>query len=257
MKKILIAIIFLFLSFANSAKADEVTYVSLIPQITQIIYALGGEDNLIGISTGCRVPSTAAAEKPKLGNAFYIDTERVSILKPTYIFTVPKSKKHFSNTYAGAKMIYLSFDSIQDVYDSTLTLGTLIDKEAKAKELVADLKIKVDSFKTSEPKKILYLVQTDPYITIGKTSYVTEIIEKSGNSSLTSNILQEHPILKKEDLPKYDPDIVILSWPTDFRLLKVVYPNAKIIVLTPQKRNLIVYPDLRIWQIIKYFSMLK
>lgn len=255
--KLIFTIVLLGFSSVSYAKTvSSPTFVSLTPVTTEIMYALGAQDSLIGISTMCNYPAETK-NKEKVGDNFFINKEKIIRLNPDYILEVDFSQPllvDFKKTKI--KPLFFRFSSIEDIYKNILIMGTLTKKEKEAQKLVMSIKEKLDSYKTSHPKKILYLVQPDPMITIGNGSFISSVINKSGHKCVTDKLNSDYPVISKEFAIKSKPDIVIVTFKTDLKPLKKMFPQSKIIFLTKEQRDILDRPGPRIYRSVKFFSEL-
>lgn len=254
----LILIICILLSGGNAyAKlVNSPTFVSLTPVTTEIMYAIGAQDSLIGISTRCNYPAETK-NKEKVGDNFFLNKEKIIRLNPDYILAIDSSQpllNDFNKT--SIKPIFFKFSNINDIYKNILAIGKLTNKEKNARLLVKNIGAKINLYKTSHPKKILYLIQPDPMITIGNRSFITSVIKKSGHICVTDKLKSDYPIISREYAIKTKPDIIIVTFKVDLKPIKNLFPNAKIIVLTKEQRDILNRPGPRIYEGVKFFSKL-
>ena len=242
--------------FCSYAYAEKTTYVSLTPSITEIVYALEAQDNLIGVSTECNYPIEASL-KTKIGNTFFVDREKIIRLNPSYIFSMDSTQYLLASfKYSDIKPVFFKFDTINDAYKNIEYIGKLTDKTQQAGELISSIKEQISKIKTNSPKKILYLVQVNPMISIGKKSFITDVIQKSGQLSVTSNLNAYYPTISEEFAVKSSPDIVVVNFFDDTRRLRQLFPHSKIIILSKEERDVINRPGPRVYKSVQYFSKL-
>lgn len=230
------------------------TYVSLSPVPTEIIYALGAEDNLMAVSTTCNFP-LKAKEKPIIGDTYFVNTELLVKIKPDYIFAMTSAKPKLGELYlTKTKPIYFEFTNIEDIYNAIELIAKITDKEQKAKTLISEIKTKIEQNKTKNPKRILYIVQTNPLITIGNKSFITDIIKKSGHISVTEEIDYYYPNITLEYAMKTKPDIVIISFPDDMEKIKKLFPASQFFYLNDEQRDIINRSGPRVYEAVKLFA---
>lgn len=259
MYKLLISILCL-LCFSCSAFAKENTFVSVSPSLTEIMYALGAQDSLKAVSSQCSYPKEVK-NKPIVGDYYYINGEMLLDIKPDYILA-PDSSEFMVNKYRhfGIKPLCLKYPNIEAVYKNILTLGKLTNREQKSEEVVKDIKNKIEEAKklnTNPNKKILYVVSMEPFMTIGGKSFITDIIEKSGNKSITKDIDTFYPAISLEYVINQQPDIIVLDYYcfSDGKIEKL-FPKSKIIRMTKEESDIIDRPSTRIYQSVEFFAKL-
>ena len=244
----------MFIFGVNNAMAA--TCASLSPVFTEIVYALNAQDNLVGVSSVCNYPK-AAKQKPIIGDTYYVNTEMLVKLKPDYLFAMKSNKPKLGELYlTKTKPIYFDFVNINDIYKSVEKIGEITQKQDNAEILVKNIKAKIDKYKTSNPQRILFLVQTNPEITIGKYSFITDIIRKSGHKSITEDINFAYPEISMEYAIKNNPDVIVMAIPSDVGKLKRLFPKTKIIYLTQEELDIITRPGPRVYEAVKIFSQI-
>lgn len=248
------AIFCLFLQ--NGAFAE--TYVSISPAMTEIVYALNIENRLLGVSTRCKYPP-GVENKEKVGNNFFINYEKILKLKPDYILALDTSEfmlskfKHFN-----IKPLCFKYPDIESIYQNILALGKISGKEKRAIEIVEYSKMKINLARkgNKHPKNILYLADTEPMISIGKGSFIGDIIEKSGNKSITADLKTAYPVIMEEYAVSKKPDIIVLSMYLDDKRLKRLFPDTKIIRTTSAQSDFINRPGPRVYKAVEFFAKL-
>ena len=243
-----------FILIIGGASSIASTYVSLSPVTTEIIYALGADDNLLGVSTTCNYPEQTK-DKPIIGDTYYVNMEIMAKLKPDYLFSMSSAKPMLGQlSLMNTKPVYFEFTKIEEIYSAINKIAELTGKEENAPKLISNIKNKVAQYKTNEPKKILYIVQTNPLITIGNKSFITDIIKKAGHTSVTSDIEHYYPNITLEYALKSKPDVIIVCFPDNMAKIKKIFPNTPILYLTQQEQDIINRSGPRVYEAIKLFS---
>ncbi|MBQ2644223.1 ABC transporter substrate-binding protein [bacterium] len=254
-KKSIVLFIILILCSAKCI-AKEKTFASLAPSITEIIYKLGAEDSLVAVSTECNYPKETK-KKEVIGNTYFLDKEKLIKLAPNYLLTVEGAQ--FANyrnmpKQNSIKPICYTMDSVNAVYETILSIGELTNKRREAIEIVREIASEADNIKSKTPRKILYLIQINPIITIGNKSYISDVIRKSGQENVTDEIDAFYPVVTNEYIIKTKPDIIIVSDKTGYKKLERLFPHARIIYLTEDENSKINRPGPRINESIKFFA---
>lgn len=232
------------------------TYASLSPVTTEIVYALGAEENLLGVSSVCDYPSEVK-HKEIIGDTYFVNMEKMVELKPDYLFSMTSAKPMLGQlSLMKTKPVYFQFSKIEDIYSAINQIAKLTGYDKNAPILISDIKNKIEQNRTSNPKKILYIVQTSPLITIGNKSFITDIIEKAGHTSVTSNINHYYPNITLEYALKTSPDVIIVCFPDDMSKIEKLFPNTKIMYLTENERDIINRSGPRVYKAVKLFSEL-
>ena len=155
--------------------------------MTEIMYAIGAKNSLTAVSNYCTYPEDAK-KKEKIGSNYSINYEKIIKLKPDYLLALDISEGLVSKVRRfGITPLCFKYPNIESIYQNILEVGKLTGKIKESREVVEFSKQKITAAnirnKKNAGKKILYLVQVQPMIAIGNKSFITDIIEKSGNYS--------------------------------------------------------------------------
>ena len=234
--------------------AKDYTFVSLSPALTEVMYAIGAQDSLKAVSTTCSYPADVK-EKDVIGDTIFINEEKILSIKPDYILA-PDSSGFATEKFSRMGITPLSFKNpdIKSIEENILSLGKLTGKTQNAQALVNNIENEIKKANLHHNKKILYLIQTNPMISIGNKSFITDIIEKSGNTSITKNLNYYYPVISEEFGISMHPDIIILSYWTDENRIKKLFPFAKIIFMTEEEKDIVNRPGPRIYESVKFFA---
>jgi len=233
------------------------SYVSLSPALTEIIYALDGEKNLLGISSICNYPKETK-NKEIIGDTFYVNMEKIAKLKPDYFFSMKSNKPLLGQLpLLKIKPLYFEFEKVEDIYSAISTISEIINKEKNAQKLINNIKKEIEKNKTATPQNILYVVQINPLIVIGNRSYINDVIKISGNNSVTSEINSHYPNITFEYILKTKPDFIIVAYGNgNIATIEKLFPKTKIIQLTKIQQDIINRPGPRVFEAIKLLNSL-
>lgn len=211
---------------------NEITRaVSLAPNLTEIIFAVGAGDKLVGVTSFCNYPQEAKKIQ-QVGDTLKPNIENIIALKPNIVFVSTASQlESFTDTLEkqGIDVFITNPNSLEDIYKSIEKIGEVFGKSEKAIELVKDLKKRVAEVeaKTKDVEKVKTFVQIDKSLyTIGKESFLTDLIEKAGGVSVTKDVEKPYFQMSKESALALNPDAIILSDSSDNNEPNEVFNNS-------------------------------
>jgi iron complex transport system substrate-binding protein len=237
------------------------TIVTVTPSITEIVYALGLEGKVIAVSSHCNYPE-AAKNKPKIGSLYGINKEQIIRLRPTYVLALETNRPFMAELEgAGIKMVYFDFNNVDDILNAIIRMGEMFGADEKAQKLVAGIleEIKPANDPARQEKTILYVIQSQPLITIGSKSFLTDAIRLSGNISVSAGIPVQYPSISLEHAIKLKPDYIVMGPFADMTYLKPFFnnKNTKFVEMTGIQNDVINRPGPRIREAIEFFRVLK
>ncbi len=191
--------------------------VSLVPSVTESVFALGLGDYLVGVTTFCDYPKAAQA-KPKVGDFLNPSLERIVALKPELVFaTMPEQQPVVERLRELGVEVYISRPlSVDDVLAEIKKIGTTLGGEANADSVVGGMKQWLDSASAltgSDTPAVYAEISAEPLLSVGKSSFLNDVIARAGGKNIFSDIDQAYPIVSSERVIQKDPDAIIVLHP--------------------------------------------
>jgi iron complex transport system substrate-binding protein len=191
--------------------------ISLVPSVTEVIFALGGEEKLVGVTDYCDFPP-AAKQKPKVGSMLSPSLEVIVSSRPDVVIATDSGNR--KETMAeierlGIPVFIVNPNSLQELMIAIGKLGELTGRDAAVSPLIAGLTRRIDAVASavrSYPRpKVLYVLWPDPLIVPGRGSHLSELIELAGGTSVTSDDPQAHPRYSLEAAIVKAPEVIVLA----------------------------------------------
>jgi iron complex transport system substrate-binding protein len=191
--------------------------ISLAPSLTEIVFAVGGGDKLIGDTTYCNYP--AEAEKiQKVGDTISPNLEAIIALKPDVVLVTTASQiETFSKRLEEQHIAVFITDpkDLEGVYRSISTIGEILGTTEKAETLVAGLKKRVAAVEakteSAPPYRVFVQISEEPLYAAGGPTFITDLIQRAGGFSVTEKINDAFPKLSKETALAMQPDVILIS----------------------------------------------
>jgi iron complex transport system substrate-binding protein len=195
-------------------KIDRI--ISLAPNLTEIVYAVGAGDRLVGDTTYCDYPEPAKSVA-KVGDTMTPSVERIIALKPQIVLVSTASQlEAFTNQLSAQQIaVYVTNpQSLDDVFHSIQTLGDLFNEHDRAAGVVSGLRTRAEAVdaatKTVSPVRVFYQVAGEPLYTIGREAFTTDLIRRAGGASVTAEAPGAFPRFSDEAALAAKPDAIIL-----------------------------------------------
>ena len=212
---LIVSIVLLVLS---SAMADEPKrIISLAPSITESLYQLGAEEDLIGVTSYCNYPPEAKT-KEIIGTLINPNIEKIYSLSPDLVLAnngINRSQTIEKLKSLGLKVV--TFDecnNFDDITKSFIQLGKLTGREEEAKAIVEKVEAEVKSItrklKALSPVRVFLEVGARPLISVGPQSFTNEFIRYSGGINIFADTSGSHPRVSREEVLKRNPEVIIL-----------------------------------------------
>lgn len=197
--------------------SDTVTrFVSLAPNITEIVYAIGAGDGLVGRTTYCNYPAEAQRVE-EVGDTLKPSIERIIALRPEVVFvsTASQLEAFTSELQAHDIAVYVTdAHDLEGVFLSIERIADLLGKQLQAAELLRQLRARVaaveEKVKLRPPVKVFYQVSDEPLYTSGREAFITDLIRRAGGISVTADVPGAWPRYSAESALAARPDAIVL-----------------------------------------------
>lgn len=234
MKFLKINIVFLlsifFLNCSAEKNSNEATseilgqnysrIISLSPSTTEILFALGLGDNVVGVTKFCTYPPEAKA-KPKVGGYIDPNYEAIASLRPDLVFILPEydNIQSYLNEF-GIHFVSVSNKTISDILDGIQIIGKVCNVEDRSREMIAKIHSQIEEIriKTDDKKKprVLFSVMRnigtgslEEVYAAGGNTYFNEILNLAGATNVLENQTAAYPLVSAEGIIHLNPDFII------------------------------------------------
>ncbi|MFL6274441.1 MAG: ABC transporter substrate-binding protein [Blastocatellia bacterium] len=191
--------------------------VSLAPSITEILFALGLGDRVVGVTSYCDYPPEATT-KEKVGDTLRPSVEKLIALRADLIIASTSSQlEQFIGKLDDLGIpVYVSNPRrVGDVTDTIERIGTLTGATERARELSDSLQKRMAAIDAglmgAERPHVLIILNTEPLITAGGSTFVNDLIERAGGRSISANESAEYPQYSLETAVAARPEVIFLQ----------------------------------------------
>jgi iron complex transport system substrate-binding protein len=193
--------------------------ISLGPSATELVYALGSFDQLVAVSTADDFPSQVAS-KETIGGMDNPSLEKILSLKPDLVFAVFGTPMTLIENLRQQQVPVFGLNpkTIKDVLQDLYNLGSLLEQEETAKQLIdqalsaiATLQERGSSTPTL-PKVYLETWPQEPYYTFGPGSFGDDLIRIAGGENLAASADEAYPALSTDYILFENPDAIVLAY---------------------------------------------
>lgn len=193
--------------------------ISLSPSATEMIFAVGAGDRLVGVTQYCNYPSDALTiSRVSSGTIEGVNRESILDLKPDVIFFKADHHQSLIDTFDkfGIPMVGVGAESIQEMFQEALDLGRFLETEAVAEQLVSQMRSELEaqtrrvaSISDDARKRVFYVVWDDPLMTAGPQSFIGELIGIAKGKNIFDDVKQGYPQISSELVVDRDPQVII------------------------------------------------
>jgi iron complex transport system substrate-binding protein len=190
--------------------------VSLAPSNTEILFALGLGDKVVGVTDWCDYPPEALG-KEKVGSYDTPDIEKIVALNSDLVLVAYGTTMDVINNLVGLGLTVFGIKStdLDDVLNDIRTVGEITDKEVEANVLTSEMESRIQAVtdqteELEQRPRVFYIVWHDPLWTAGSETFIHELIEKGGGVNICQNITG-YTTISIEEVVARNPEVIITS----------------------------------------------
>jgi iron complex transport system substrate-binding protein len=191
--------------------------VSLAPNITEILFSLGLDQEIVGVSVHCNFPEQVKS-KVRVGSYISLDFEKIVSLKPDLIIATGagNTRDMVERLERLGFPTYVIFPkNVEDVIRSVGHLSQLVGREKEGVEIIQEMKRRrerVVELTLGLPKPRVFLqIGEAPVVTVGKNSFADDLIRLAGGDNVAGNEKEMYPRFGMEEILKRSPEVILIS----------------------------------------------
>jgi len=191
--------------------------VSLVPNLTEVLFALGLDDRIVGVSSFCDYPP-AANTKPRVGGVLNPDIETILALEPDLVVNIPgnASQQVIARLDGlGVPTLVVSTETVEETFAAIEMLGTRTGCRDRADALVEKMRAELDHVRsqanTVPARKTLFVIGHNPLYVAGKNTFIDDLIEIAGGVNIARDALGSYPRFGIEEIIARAPEVIIDS----------------------------------------------
>jgi ABC-type Fe3+-hydroxamate transport system substrate-binding protein len=208
--------------------------ISLVPSITELLFDLGLDEDIVGITQYCILPAEKVLSRVKVGGVQQLDFQRIMGLKPDLLIG---SKEENSREEIGYLQqhypVWISnVTTLDDLIDMNQNIGQVVNRSAAAARINQEIRTALDTMPAYPGIKVAYLIWNGPLMVAGGDTFINTMLEFCGFENIFCH-LARYPQITLKDLS--DAEVIFLSsepYPfseDDLDFFRAKFPNQKVI----------------------------
>ncbi len=226
--------------------AEKLSYtpkkiISLVPSISSLLFYLGLENEILGVTKFCTLPESLQLNKTIIGGTKNIHIQKIIDLQPDLIICNKEEniKEQIFELSEKFPVWVTDVNNLEENYQMILDIGVLTGKITASIKLVDDTKLSFtinNQSKNNKKIKTAYLIWKEPYMTVGGDTFISDMMINAGLENIFSKQTR-YPVITTEDIIQKNCELVLLSSePYPFKEmhineLKKYLPNIEIILV--------------------------
>ncbi|MEX2223810.1 MAG: cobalamin-binding protein [Candidatus Rokuibacteriota bacterium] len=191
--------------------------VSLIPSITEILFAIGAGDRVVGCTIYCTQPPDGVATKTRIGGEKNPELELIRDLGPDLVIANVEEnvREHVETLRAWGIPVHVTYPrTVADGIRLVGELGELLEAGAGAREMEAALRARYDEVRAAtagrRPRRVFCPIWRRPYMTINADTYIHDMLAVSGGANVFAGAAKRYPEITLAEVAATDAEVILL-----------------------------------------------
>jgi iron complex transport system substrate-binding protein len=197
--------------------------VSLAPNVTEILFALGLGDKIVGATDQCNYPP-AARDIPRVSGFGTPNVENVLALSPDIVISCGLEKPEMLAVLqqSGIRVVDVQpsgyIASFPELFDAICKVGDATGRAPEAAALVARMQAELDEVEVRVVKidkekrsRVFVEIESSPLMTAGAGSFIDDMITRAGGRNVAREIHEAYPRIDPEQVIAWNPEVILVA----------------------------------------------
>jgi ABC-type Fe3+-hydroxamate transport system substrate-binding protein len=208
---------------SSSAAAPPRRVVSLCPSLTELVFALGRGDRLVGRTRFCHTPAEGVAAVPRVGGTKNPRVDRIVALAPDLVLLNEEENRREDAEALAAAGVPLHVSFPRDAAGTAAMIravGAALGAGAAAEAMAADLERRSAAVRAraaarraagAQPVRWAYLIWRGPWMAVRDDTFVSALLDDAGGANVFAGAASRYPAVTAAELAAAQPDVVLLA----------------------------------------------
>jgi len=200
-----------------SVPAPPKRLIALAPNLTEILYALGLGDRVVGVTNHCNYPPEASL-KPKVGSYIRLNVEQIISLSPDLVIgTVDGNERYVLDLLEQAriKVFFVNPRDVRQAIETISTLGLVCGVPEKARQISEALTLRVNGVVEAvrgRKRPLVFLqINIQPIMSVNRNTVHHDLIHLAGGDNMTADEPVTYPRISLEEVIRRRPEVILVS----------------------------------------------
>ena len=203
---------------SHSFETTPTRIVSLVPSQTELLFDLGLEDSIVGITKFCIHPLHLKSSKKIVGGTKKVNVEKIRLLQPEIIIcNKEENTKEIVEELSTICTVWVTdIFTIEDNLQMITDFGVILNKRVEAQKWIDKINVALADFqnfiKDKSSQKLAYFIWANPYMVAGNNTFINELLKLNNFENIYQNRIERYPEINLEKIiVEGNPDIILLS----------------------------------------------
>ena len=191
--------------------------IGLAPNLTEILYALGLGDRVVGVTDHCNYPPEVSL-KPKVGSYIHLNVEKIVSLSPDLVIgTVDGNERYILDLLEQAhiKVFFVNPRDVRQAIETILTVGLVCGLPERAQQVSGQLTTRVNrvvELTNARERPLVFLqINIQPIMTVNRNTVHNDLIHLAGGENMAADEPINYPRISLEEVIRRKPQVILIS----------------------------------------------
>lgn len=188
--------------------------ISIVPSQTELLYHLGLQDEVVGITKFCIHPDTWFRTKARVGGTKQLHLDKIRELRPDLILANKEEndEQQIGELCAECPVWISDIQTIEDALEMIRSVGEITNRPSQAAQLIEEIESARNRNQAKEARTAAYLIWNDPWMTVNDDTFIHAMMEAAGMENVFAKRLESrYPQVSLEELRNAGPEVILLS----------------------------------------------
>ncbi|HTF06398.1 MAG TPA: helical backbone metal receptor [Bacteroidia bacterium] len=189
--------------------------ISLVPSQTELLYDLGLDEEIVGITKFCIHPEEWFRTKTRIGGTKQFHFDKIDVLKPDLILGNKEENEEVQiHRLQESYPVWMSdIHNLDEAMKMIAAIGEITGKEKRADEIIGSIRANFDAMKVAlqnvKKRSAVYFIWRNPYMTAGKNTFIDSMMQELHLENVM--VAERYPEVTLHELRELQPEVVLLS----------------------------------------------
>jgi ABC-type Fe3+-hydroxamate transport system substrate-binding protein len=194
------------------ADTTPLKIVSLVPSLTELLYSLNLDEEVVGITRFCVHPPHWRQQKMRIGGTKDPDLKTIISLRPTLIIANKEEnrKEDIAFLQKHTRVLLTDINSLDEAIEAIGQIGKAVHCVHKALSIANEISLNFKNIIQTENVKCAYLIWQNPMMAVGHDTFIEDLLHRLGYINVFGH-LSRYPVITSGQLAEAKPDVIFLS----------------------------------------------
>ena len=203
----------------DNTGGDKLRVVSLAPSVTEMLFTLGVEDCIVGVTARCDYPPEAS-NIDRVGGFGKPNIEKLLALSPDLVITtgLQRSDAAAALRHSGIQILRVNTSDFSEIFGAFREIGREVGKPRQGEQVVAAMQAELKTIAErhraiphSRRPRVFVELWHDPITTVGRRSHIDDVIARAGGVNVARELDSAYPTINPEKVIDWNPDVILLG----------------------------------------------